>query len=56
MPCWRKAELLDRAASVAQSLHLDEGVNSPEFGKNMGAMVSDAQRDRAEAMVATAVA
>ena len=52
----RKAELLDRAASVATSLHLDEGVNLPEFGNNMGAMVSDAQRDRAEAMVAAAVA
>ena len=52
----RKAELLDRAAAVAQSLHLDEGVNLPEFGNNMGAMVSDAQRDRAENMVAVAVA
>ena len=52
----RKAELLDRAAAVATSLHLDEGVNLPEFGNNMGAMVSDAQRDKAEAMVAAAVA
>ena len=52
----RKAELLDRAAAVATSLHLDEGVNLPEFGNNMGAMVSDAQRDRAEATVAAAVA
>ena len=52
----RKTELLDRAAAVAQSLHLDEGVNLPEFGNNMGAMVSDAQRDRAETMVAVAVA
>ena len=52
----RKAELLDRAAAVAQSLHLDEDVNLPEFGNNMGAMVSDAQRDRAETMVAVAVA
>ena len=52
----RKAELLDRAAAVAQSLHLDEGVDLPEFGNNMGAMVSDAQRDRAETIVAVAVA
>ena len=52
----RKTELLDRAAAVAQSLHLDEGVNLPEFGNNMGAMVSDAQRDRAETMGAVAVA
>ena len=52
----RKAELLERAASVAQSLQLDEGMNLPEFGNNMGAMVSEAQRDRAETMVAAAVA
>ena len=41
---------------TAQSLQLDDGVSLPEFGNNMGAMVSDAQRDRAETMVAAAVA
>ena len=51
----RKSELLERAEAVAKSLHLDDGINLPEFGNNMGAMVSDAQRDRAEAMVAAAV-
>ena len=52
----RKAEFLERAEAVAKSLHLDDGINLPEFGNNMGAMVSDAQRDRAETMVAAAVA
>ena len=52
----RKAEFLERAEAVAKSLHLDDGINLPEFGNNMGAMVSDAQRDKAEAMVAAAVA
>ena len=52
----RKAEFLQRAEAVAKSLHLDDGINLPEFGNNMGAMVSDGQRDRAEAMVAAAVA
>jgi aldehyde dehydrogenase (NAD+) len=52
----RKAEFLERAEAVAKSLHLDDGINLPEFGNNMGAMVSDAQRDRAEAMVTAAVA
>ena len=52
----RKTEFLERAEAVAKSLHLDDGINLPEFGNNMGAMVSDAQRDKAEAMVAAAVA
>ena len=52
----RKAEFLERAEAVAKSLHLDDGINLPEFGNNMGAMVSDAQRDKAEAMVTAAVA
>ena len=52
----RKAEFLQRAEAVAKSLHLDDGINLPEFGNNMGAMVSDGQRDRAEAMVAAAIA
>lgn len=51
----RKEELLERAEAVATSLHLDEGINLPEFGANMGAMVSESQRNRAEAMVITAV-
>jgi len=50
----RKEEMLERAAKVATSLKVDEGSNLPEFGPNMGAMVSTAQRDRAEAMVTKA--
>ena len=36
--------------------HLDDGINLPEFGANMGSMVSIPQRDRAESMVMDAVA
>jgi len=50
----RKEEMLERAAKVATSLKVDEGSNLPEFGPNMGAMVSVAQRDRAETMIAKA--
>jgi len=50
----RKEEMLERAAKVATSLKVDEGSNLPEFGPNMGAMVSIAQRDRAETMIAKA--
>ncbi len=52
----RKAELVERAAALARSLSVGPGIERPEFGANMGAMVSEAQRDRAEAMVAEAVA
>jgi len=51
----RHQEMLERATKVATSLKVDDGSNLPEFGANMGAMVSTAQRDRAEAMVAGAV-
>ena len=51
----RKAEFLERAESVAKSLRLDDGINLAEFGANMGPMVSDAQRNRAESMVAEAI-
>ena len=50
----RKEEMLERAAKVATSLKVDEGSNLPEFGPNMGAMVTIAQRDRAETMIAKA--
>jgi len=51
----RHAELLERAEKIAKSLRLDDGINLPEFGANMGAMVSLSQRDRAADMVAQAV-
>ena len=50
----RHDELVDRAAAIAKSLSVGPGSERPEFGANMGAMVSDGQRDRAEAMVARA--
>ena len=52
----RKEEMLERPAKVATSLKVDDGSNLPEFGANMGAMVSFAQRDRAEATVTKAAA
>lgn len=49
-------ELVERLTRVAQELTVTDGIDLPEFGANMGAMVSVAQRDRAEAMVQTATA
>ncbi len=49
-------QLVERIAGVANGLKVLPGMEQPEFGSTMGAMVSDAQRDRAEAMVARAVA
>jgi aldehyde dehydrogenase (NAD+) len=50
----RHAELLERAEKVAKSLSVGDGIERQEFGANMGAMVSEAQRDRAENMIKTA--
>ncbi|MDJ0639625.1 MAG: aldehyde dehydrogenase family protein [Paracoccaceae bacterium] len=50
----RADELLERAENVAKSLSVGPGIDRPDFGANMGAMVSDAQRDRAAGMVARA--
>lgn len=50
------SELVSRISSVAESLSVGPGIDRPEFGANMGAMVSDAQRDRACEMVSQAVA
>lgn len=49
-------ELVERMVSVAKSLTVGPGVDHPEFGPNMGAMVSEAQRDRAARMITEAVA
>lgn len=43
--------LVDRLVRVAQSLTVKPGIEQPEFGPTMGAMVSEAQRDRAVGMV-----
>ncbi|MCU9848545.1 aldehyde dehydrogenase family protein [Defluviimonas sp. WL0024] len=49
-------ELVDRIAGLAASLKVGPGIDQPEFGPTMGAMVSEAQRDRAEGMVRAAEA
>lgn len=46
--------LVDRMVGVAQSLTVKPGVEQPEFGPTMGAMVSEGQRDRAAKMVSNA--
>ena len=52
----RKAELVERAVAVAQSLSVGPGADRTEFGANMGSMVSEGQRDRAANLVSAAVA
>ncbi len=49
-------ELVERIAGVAKSLSVGPGIERPDFGRNMGAMASLAQRDRAVGMVAAAEA
>ncbi|MDG1430882.1 MAG: aldehyde dehydrogenase family protein, partial [Paracoccaceae bacterium] len=48
--------LVDRMVGVAQSLTVKPGVEQPDFGPTMGAMVSERQRDRAAQMVSDAQA
>lgn len=52
----RHDELVERAVNVARSLSVGLGAERTEFGANMGAMVSEAQRDRAAGMVSDAEA
>lgn len=52
----RHDELVERLSAVASSLSVGPGMDRAEFGPNMGAMVSEAQRDRAHGMVADALA
>ena len=49
-------EIVERAAALAQSLSVGPGIERAEFGANMGAMISEKQRDRAEALCARAEA
>lgn len=49
-------ELVGRMVGVAQSLIVKPGVEQPDFGPTMGAMVSEGQRDRAAQMVSDAQA
>ena len=46
--------LVERMVGVGQSLEVKAGIEQPEFGATMGAMVSDAQRNRAIAMITEA--
>ncbi|SLN37681.1 Putative aldehyde dehydrogenase AldA [Roseovarius litorisediminis] len=50
----RHDEMVERAVNIAKSLSVGPGIERAEAGANMGAMVSEAQRDRAAAMVAEA--
>jgi len=52
----RHDELVERARAIAKSLSVGPGAERVEFGPNMGAMISLAQRDRAASMVQTATA
>lgn len=49
-------QLVERMVGVAQSLTVLPGIEQPEFGPTMGAMVSERQRDRAAQMVTDAQA
>ena len=48
--------LVERMVGVAKSLTVMPGMDQPEFGPTMGAMVSEPQRDRAVGMIADAQA
>jgi aldehyde dehydrogenase (NAD+) len=52
----RAEELVARAEQVAKSLSVGPGIERAEYGANMGAMVSEPQRDRAVRMVEAAQA
>ncbi len=52
----RHDELVERAASIAKSLSVGPGIDRTDYGANMGAMVSEGQRDRAAGMISDAVA
>ena len=51
----RKDELVEKAVKIAKSLSVGPGVDRPEFGMNMGPMISVEQRDRAVGLVAKSV-
>ena len=49
-------EVVERAGTLAKSISVGPGMERPEFGPNMGAMVSEVQRDRALGLVQRAQA
>ncbi|MEM9107197.1 MAG: aldehyde dehydrogenase family protein [Pseudomonadota bacterium] len=46
--------LVEGVVSLARDLSVGPGIDRPDFGANMGAMISEKQRDRAEKMVTEA--
>ncbi|MEM9350215.1 MAG: aldehyde dehydrogenase family protein [Pseudomonadota bacterium] len=50
----RHDEVVDNITAMAKSLSVGPGIERPEFGANMGAMISTKQRDRAVGLVANA--
>ena len=46
--------VLEAVVALAQSLSVGPGIERPEFGANMGAMISDGQRARATTLLAEA--
>ena len=46
--------VLEAVVALAQSLSVGPGIERPEFGANMGAMISDGQRARATSLLAEA--
>ncbi|MEM1076186.1 MAG: aldehyde dehydrogenase family protein [Pseudomonadota bacterium] len=50
----RRDELVERALRIAEGLSVGPGIERAEYGANMGAMVSETQRDRAVGMVQAA--
>ena len=49
-------EVVERTAELARSLSVGPGIERTAFGANMGPMISETQRDRAEALCARAEA
>ena len=49
-------EIVDRCVALAEGLSVGPGIDRRDFGANMGSMVSDPQRDRAEGLVEAAAA
>ncbi|MEO1705499.1 MAG: aldehyde dehydrogenase family protein, partial [Pseudomonadota bacterium] len=50
----RHDEVVENISALAKSLSVGPGIERPEFGANMGAMISHKQRDRAVGLVAGA--
>ncbi|MEO1198717.1 MAG: aldehyde dehydrogenase family protein [Pseudomonadota bacterium] len=50
----RHDDMVDAVSDLAKSISVGPGIERPNFGANMGAMISERQRDRAEGMCAEA--